>query len=287
VKQTLKRILHPVRKLAARFVTVEEPYYGDTIIYKAANIIAAEKVEGDYLEFGVFNGSSFIQAHRIIKAVFEQKQKLHAGRTEEDAVEIRRIWDEMRFFAFDSFQGLPEPHAFDKESGDFAKGKYTCTERSFRENLVTQGVPLGKVVTIAGWFEETCTEETIRKYAMKKASIIHVDCDFYASARKALEFVKPLLTDGTIIVFDDWYCFRGNPNLGEQRAFNEWKATMTGWIFTEYQKEGAWRNSFIASKRNVPYRTRFPWTAASTRMRAPQTKEVGHAHRVASQWQRT
>ena len=245
MKQTLKRILYPFRILAARFVNI------DAIIHKAAIIIAAEKVEGDYLEFGVFAGSSFIQSYHIIKGVFEQQQKLHAGRTEEDAAEIRRIWDNMRFFAFDSFQGLPEPDGFDKETSDFAMGKYTCTENTFRENLVKAGVSLGKVVTIAGWFEETCTEETIRKYIMKKASIIHVDCDLYASAKTTLEFVKPLLTDGTIIVFDDWYCFRGNPNLGEQRAFNEWKATMTDWIFTEYQKEGPYRNSFIASKRNV------------------------------------
>jgi len=251
MKRMLKRILYPVRKLAARFVNVGATDYRNTIIHKAANILAQEKVEGDYLEFGVFAGLSFIQSHHIIKGVFEHQQKLHAGRTEADATEIRRLWHKMRFFAFDSFQGLPEPHGRDKESGEFAKGKYTCPEDTFRENLVTAGVPLGKVVTVAGWFEETCTDETRRKYAMQQAALIHIDCDYYASARTALEFVKPLLTDGTILVFDDWYCFRGNPNLGEQRAFTEWKATMPGWLFPEYQKEGPQRNSFIASKRNV------------------------------------
>jgi O-methyltransferase len=251
MKQTLKRALYPVRKIAAGFVNINPANSDNTIISKAANIIAPEKVEGDYLEFGVFAGASFIRSYHMIKDVFKAHQKLHAGRTEDDAAEIKRIWDNMRFFAFDSFQGLPEPNGVDKETNSFATGKYTCTENSFHENLVKAGVPLCKVVIIAGWFEETCTEETIKKFAMKKASIIHVDCDLYASARTALEFVKPLLTDGTIIIFDDWYCFRGNPNLGEQRAFNEWKATMTDWIFTEYQKEGPWRNSFIASKRNV------------------------------------
>lgn len=250
MKQALKRILYPVRELAARFVNIDAVTSVNTIIHKAANIIAADKVEGDYLEFGVFAGHSFIRSYHAIHSVFEQYQKLGAGRTEEDAAEIKRIWENMRFFAFESFQGLPEHDGIDNESSDFTEGKYKCTETSFRENLVRAGVPLGKVVTVAGWFEETCTEETIKKCAMKKASIIHVDCDLYASARTALQFVKPLLTDGTIIVFDDWYCFRGNPNLGEQRAFSEWKTTMTDWIFTEYQKEGASRNSFIASKRN-------------------------------------
>jgi O-methyltransferase len=248
MKQTLKRILHPVRKLAARFVNVDVVTFHSNIVFKAANIIAAEKVEGDYLEFGVFAGNSFIQSYHIIKGVFETHQKLNPGRTEGDAAEIRGIWENMRFFAFDSFQGLPEPDGVDKEGRDFAKGKYEFTENAFRDNLVQAGVPLSKVVTVAGWFENTCTEETISRFGIKKASIINVDCDLYSSAKTALDFVKPLLTDGTIIIFDDWYCFRGNPNLGEQRAFNEWKATMTDWTFAEYQKEGPWRNSFIASK---------------------------------------
>ena len=67
----------------------------------------------------------------------------------------------------------------------------------------------------------------------------------------ALRFVGPLLTDGTVIVFDDWYCYRGNPGLGEQKAFNEWKTTMPEWVFSEYQKEGPWKTSFIASRRDV------------------------------------
>jgi O-methyltransferase len=73
---------------------------------------------------------------------------------------------------------------------------------------------------------------------MKKAAIIHVDCDLYASAKIALEFVKPLLVDGTVIIFDDWYCFRGKSEFGEQCAFNEWITTLPDWSFTEYQKEG-------------------------------------------------
>jgi hypothetical protein len=76
MKQTLKRVLYPVRRLAARFVNVN-----DTIIVKTANIIAAERVEGDYLEFGVFAGNSFLQSYHVIKSVFETSQKLNAGRS--------------------------------------------------------------------------------------------------------------------------------------------------------------------------------------------------------------
>jgi O-methyltransferase len=162
MKQTLKRILYPVRKLAARFVNINENYQ-NTIIYKAANIIVAEKVEGDYLEFGVYEGRSFIHSYHVIESVIKQHQKLSAGRTE-DVEEIKGIWENMRFFAFDSFQGLPALSGVDKEGRDFAKGRYECTENAFRDNLVKANVPLSKMVMVAGWFENTCTEGTIRKY---------------------------------------------------------------------------------------------------------------------------
>ena len=215
MKEILKHMLYSVRKVgAASFTSADSPNVEHSMIFKAANLIAAEKVDGDYVEFGVYSGGSFINSYNVIEGVFGPNQKPNGPeRSLEDKLEIKGMWDRMRFFAFDSFQGLPEPKGIDRESADFVKGKYACTEDTFRKNLHRACVSLSKVVPIIGLFEKTCTEETIGKYEMKKAAIIHVDCDLYASARIALEFVKPLLTDGTIIIFDDWYCFRGNPNL--------------------------------------------------------------------------
>lgn len=223
-----------------------------TMIYKAASIIAAEKVEGDYVEFGVYSGGSFIQSYHVIRRLFGLRQKPSGPeRSKKDKLEIKQLWEKMRFFAFDSFQGLPEPEDIDRQSRDFVKGKYKCSEKTFRKNLARSGVSSQKVVSVKGLFEETCRPETIAQHAMERAAIIHVDCDLYSSAKIALEFVKPLLVDGTIIIFDDWYCFRGNPDFGEQRAFNEWIATMPDWSFTQYQKEGPWGNSFISNRRNL------------------------------------
>lgn len=41
----------------------------------------------------------------------------------------------------------------------------------------------------------------------------------------------------------------GNRELGEQRAFREWAPTRPHLRFTEFQKEGPWRNSFIVNVR--------------------------------------
>ena len=55
----------------------------------------------------------------------------------------------------------------------------------------------------------------------RKAAVIYVDCDLYESTVPVLKFIKPFLQRGTIIVFDDWNCFHGDPDRGERRAFKE------------------------------------------------------------------
>ena len=110
-------------------------------------------------------------------------------------------------------------------------------------------MPLDRVTIIPGWFRDTLNHETIDKYQIRQAAIVHVDADLYESAKVVLAFVTPLLVDGSVIIFDDWYNYRGNPSLGEQRACREWLESNPDWILTQFHKEGAHRNSFITSRR--------------------------------------
>tara|TARA_B100001245_G_C22879951_1_gene423160 strand:- start:280 stop:1029 length:750 start_codon:yes stop_codon:yes gene_type:complete len=244
MNRLIKQILLPFRRISSNFVSVDNP---NSIVRKAAWILAAEKVEGDYLEFGVFSGDSFIRSFHELHEVYREHMSPSAGRTSEEANKIKSIWSNMRFFAFDSFQGLPAVEGIDNQGRDFVEGTWSFEESEFKKKTSKSGLPLEKVVVVPGWFEETCVETTIQKYEMRKAAIIHIDCDLYSSTKSVLKFVEPLLVDGTILIFDDWFCFRGNPNLGEQKAFAEWAVTLADWNFVEYQKEGPWRNSFIAS----------------------------------------
>lgn len=223
-----------------------------TLIEKAARFIANDKIPGDYLEFGVFRGDSFCKAYEAINTTFERRVATHFNASPEDSQQRRAIWENVRYFAFDSFQGLPELEGVDKNTEDFAAGQYAASVDEFRANISGRGVDLERVVCVPGWFEDTCTPETIEKYQMKQASVIWVDCDLYSSAAAVLEFVTPLLQDGTVIIFDDWFAYRGNPQLGEQRAFAEWSQQVKDFTFTDFHKEGTYRNSFIASSMKVP-----------------------------------
>jgi hypothetical protein len=249
LKAAIKSALRPLRAAAGHFVIpVEAPT--SSVIYKAAEIISAEQVEGDYLEFGVFRGSTLIQAFHTIRASYRARAADATGIHDADyRRRVRDLWDRTRFFAFDSFQGLPPLEGADRQTQDFAKGKFACSKEDFFGNLRANGVDMTKVVAVPGWFAETCSEETKRRHEMKAAAIVHVDCDLYESTRIALKFIESVLVDGTVLIFDDWYSFRGNPALGEQRAFREWAPTLPHLTFTEFQKEGPWRNSFIVNVR--------------------------------------
>ncbi|HRF44076.1 MAG TPA: hypothetical protein PLD30_07515, partial [Candidatus Competibacteraceae bacterium] len=78
-----------------------------------------------------------------------------------------------------------------------------------------------------------------------KARMVHIDCDLYESTKLALDFVASLMQEGTIIVFDDWFQFRGNPQRGEQKAFYEWLENNHQLQAVEYMREFPFRNSFI------------------------------------------
>jgi hypothetical protein len=160
---------------------------------------------GDYLEFGIYRGNTFSLAYRIA-----QKWKKLAG---------------MRFYAFDSFEGLPPSEGVDVEGYEhevFAEGNYACDEPSFRKNLAAKGVDLTKIETIPGWYDQSLNEETRKRLPLEKAAIIWIDCDLYESTVPVMKFITPYVQNGTLLIFDDWFCFHSNPDRGEQRAFREW-----------------------------------------------------------------
>jgi O-methyltransferase len=238
-----------LREAAGRFVlppAADSDIHPDSIVFKACLLMADCKVEGDYFEFGVYRGESFVQAYKSAAAAFSifSSEAVHPA---SDCEERRLIWSRMRFVAFDSFAGLPELQGVDRDSRVFAPGLFACTEDQFLDNITARGVARERVITVPGWYSESCTPATAARLGARKAAIVMIDCDLYESTKEVLSFLGPLLQDGTVLIFDDWFHFSGSPYRGEQRAFREWTARLPGFTFSEYQKDSAWRNSFIAS----------------------------------------
>jgi hypothetical protein len=165
-------------------------------------LVGAE-VDGDYLEFGVFQGTTFARA----------------------CIRMRAIFPGMRFFAFDSFQGLPQPKGLDAVNGftnAFYQSQFSCSEEEFIANLRRENVDLSKVATVQGWFDESLDEQKMARHKIEKIAAVWIDCDLYESTVPILKFITPRLSTGCVIIFDDWRCFRNDPEFGEQRACREW-----------------------------------------------------------------
>jgi O-methyltransferase len=181
---------------------------------------------GDYLEFGCFEGNTFLHAYKRAAPLMP--------------------W--MRFWAIDSFQGLPEPSGQDKD-GEFWQGQFSCDQDTFLKNLRDASVDFNRIICVPGWFHETLTPELKRQKNLKIASIVYVDCDLYNSAVPVLNYITDLVETGSVIIFDDWFCFKGNPERGVQRACSEWLSENPGISLNDWHLFGAYGKSFIVYRK--------------------------------------
>ena len=78
---------------------------------------------------------------------------------------------------------------------------------------------------VKGFFEDTIKNKTTMDFNIEKARVILIDCDLKEPAQYALNFIKPSLQEGTIILFDEYICFKGSKVKGEYSAFNDFKKT--------------------------------------------------------------
>lgn len=256
MKRFLKRLLRPVRRLAGRFVL---PMDSDLMknlmpIHLVATFVCAENIPGDYLEFGVFRGHSFVTAYQAISGAIEdwgsrrRAYMAYSNGQRAEAAFRRVVRNEIRFFAFDSFEGLPEPSGIDLKAARFLKGRYDCSQEEFTRILRRNGVDCNRVVIIPGFYENSLTDEVKKRYDLRAASIVMIDCDLYASTEHVLKFVTNLIVDGTVMIFDDWFSFRGNPNLGEQRACAEWLRENPGIQLTPFARWGVAQQAFVVHR---------------------------------------
>lgn len=188
------------RALKGRGLVPEQELYA---LYSAAVMTLRDKVGpsiGDYVEFGVCHGSSMACMNDVLRTT-----------------KTRGV----RKFGFDSFMGLP-PEANDQDGGFFSAGQFDSSLPFTRKLLEKRGISWDDTVLIKGWFRDTCTPETAAAYGIERVGIVMIDCDIYSSTKEALEFVRPLLAERSILIFDDWNS--GNlaaQDMGEKKAFNE------------------------------------------------------------------
>jgi hypothetical protein len=122
----------------------------------------------DYLEFGVFKGES------IREWLSLNKHKAS------------------RFFGFDSFEGLPECWRPGQGKGHF----------DVRGTVPHIDDP--RVRFIKGWFQDT-VPPFARDFTPENRLVLHADADLYASTMLPLVYFSPFMSEGTLLIFDEFY----------------------------------------------------------------------------------
>jgi O-methyltransferase len=238
----LGRMLRPLRRVAARFAREEnDGYIGPHgCLRTGASFVAWNQIDGDYLEFGVYRGESFIAAYHALAA----SRREHGGAVASSGDRAGPV-NPPRFFAFDSFEGLPEGAG--PRHADYHPGAYRCSEREFAANVARRGVDPARTITVPGFYDRTLNQTTKDRHGLRKAALVMIDCDLYESTVPVLDFLTSLVSQGTVLVFHDWFRFQGRPDCGEQRACREWLARNPQLELIEYWREGPQAVSFLVN----------------------------------------
>ncbi|WP_198135162.1 TylF/MycF/NovP-related O-methyltransferase [Rhodopseudomonas palustris] len=195
----------------ARHIDAEREYLF-LCIARFANV--NRPIEGYYMEFGCFSAKTMRLAYDSFHHLFD--------------------W---QYIGFDSFEGLPEIAAIDRQEA-WQKGKLATAEENFVRICRRHGIPAEQLRTVKGFYSESLTPRLAQELLPRKAAVIYVDCDLYLSTVPILSFAVDFLQVGTIIVFDDWNCFVADPDRGERRAWREFREAHPRFRFEPFVQTG-------------------------------------------------
>lgn len=190
------------------------------------DFITDNRVVGDYHEFGCHRARTFRMA--LTEA---RKHNLST----------------MKFFAFDSFEGLPTASSAPSVE-IWQRGALTTTVDEFMSMITAHGLYVDRVKTTKGFYADSLTSKLQRKFMdeEQKIALATIDCDLYESAAPVFEFIEPLLQEGSVLYIDDLFAgYKGSPAKGVARAFREYQRK-SRFRFAPHMEVGWWGRSYIA-----------------------------------------
>ncbi|MSO30072.1 MAG: hypothetical protein EXQ48_03895 [Acidobacteria bacterium] len=201
-------IHHNVAKLAA--------------IRKAFAYTELEKIGGDYIEFGVYQGNSLIgaiNAHRFQSGFYNERTPC-------------------RFIGCDSFEGLVPNVSIDGEHPNFDDRSFLATSYERVMRRIDRYRRHAEIHIVKGYFAETLPSDPFRRIGVSHLRIILLDCDLKSSTADALRHSAPFWQPGMVLIFDDYYSYKGDESAGEHGAFVEFCAAHPGYRFREFGHYG-------------------------------------------------
>lgn len=168
---------------------------GSSLMLKTAfSYTKGNKISGDFIEFGTLFGDLSIDAY----------------------YENKNFGDRHGMHFFDSFEGLPvtpEPYV----QTLLQPGSFSFSLEKYTKRLMKFGVELDKVNIYEGFFTETLRDNV----GPKEVAIAWLDCDLYSSTYQVLTYLTHRLTEGSLLIMDDYFLFESS-NKGARLAISMW-----------------------------------------------------------------
>ncbi|MFM9941943.1 MAG: TylF/MycF/NovP-related O-methyltransferase [Hyphomicrobiaceae bacterium] len=153
-----------------------------------------------YYEFGLYQGFSIWFAEQIARG---------------------RVPKDFEFYGFDSFEGLP-PSEVD---GRFYKAGQLATDyQMVRDNLTKYGADWQRLKLFKGFYSAQEFARLAKTERFPPVAIAVIDVDIYESCVIVLEFLKPRLVPGSILILDDYNDMDRSDDHGERKAVREFNA---------------------------------------------------------------
>ena len=190
---------------------------------------------GYYMEFGILNGEGMIQAYRVLRGILNH------------------------FFGFDSFSGLPVLSNEDKNGkklmpiffeGNFCGGEKEDVEKNI---IKCTGISCSQLTLIDGVFNESLKNFDKKKMLQDKGKLLvcYVDCDLYSSSKDVFNFIESLVTTGTWLILDDYWLYRGHPQYGQRKAFEEWINNSEKLGYSDYGNYNGYGKAFLLYEKDI------------------------------------
>lgn len=175
-------------------MTSQERMYA---LYQAVKYVTQAKVQGDFVECGVWKGgSSMLMAYTLL-GMNETGRKI---------------------YLYDTFTGMPKPTVKDNEikSGQPALDIWKANQRKdhneycyaslaeVKNNLGATNYPLDNLV-----FAQGKVEDTIPGIKPGQIAILRLDTDWFESTDHELRNLFPLVSKGGVVIIDDYGCWSG------------------------------------------------------------------------------
>ena len=168
---------------------------------RAQYYLQVNRIDGVYLEFGSHEANTFRLA---LNTLGLPKKPNHIS----------------KFYAFDSFEGMPEPEGIDKQK-IWRRGMNFTSKEKFL-NIVKKD--LHRVEVVKGFYDVTLSNFKLKNN--EKVALAYIDCDYYSSTKYCLKFIKDNMKNmqhGCLIAFDDWDCYYSDAMRGQRLAFSEFE----------------------------------------------------------------